>query len=831
MKKILFIILFYSISLFLFSQNFEGFESGDFSAYNWEFSGNSDWFISNIEPYEGLYCAQAGAIDDYESTSLSVNMETTQNGDISFFWKVSSQNHHDKLYFYIDGEEMAYIAGIFPWNEESFPLEPGDHVFTWKYEKNEEISNHSDTGWIDNITFPPTTTSENDLAVKSISGPGFVYTHDSAVYDITVKNYGTNNQNDYTLKLFQDEDVLLETIQIAETIVSEQEKIHRIVWIIPADEPTGVTYLHALLETQLDDDLENNSSSVIPVEVLPFQAVEVTVGYGNEQVNWTPFNFRFNNNLTESLYFFSEMQYTGVIYAVSYQNDFEEYLTNKQVKLWMGETYQSNLTNGWFPAGDLTSVFENSLDFPSGYNTIFIQLETPYEYTGANLIVLANRPWDDETYDINNNYHTTHSTIHPDRTLALNTNQGTINPESPPDGFLFNRIPNTTFYIAINGLGALEGYVYDDQGSPLTGADIVLEESFISAVSNSSGYYLKGNIMQGTHDFTASAFGYSPQTIEGTIIEDETTQIDFNLSPLPMIQISGHVVGSDFPGIGLEGALILLSGYGEYSLITDVTGNFTVNVYANNDYSLNIFYGGYANYTTNITVGSSDIDLGTIVLTELTFPPENVLATQNDEQTEAEIFWQPPLNSRIFESYTGYRFLEEHEDYPDLWMQIFSGLTDTTFIDYEWAGQELGTYKFAITSVYTNEIESIPGFSNSLEKVITDVENNDVGKTELVLHSYPNPFNSETTISFSCPREAENTETCPQGRIIIYNIRGQKVRVLECFNSVETKATESLFHIIWNGKDDFGTPVKSGIYFYEFTTGKKSIIKKMLLMR
>jgi len=822
MKKILFTIFYFSISIFLFSQNFEGFESGDFSTYNWEFSGNSDWFISNIEPHEGFYCAQAGVIDHEESTSLSVNIETTQTGDISFFWKVSSQNHHDKLFFYIDGEEMAYIAGIFPWNEESFPIEPGEHEFTWKYEKNEDISNNSDTGWIDNIIFPPTTTSENDLAVKSISGPGFVYTHDSAVYEITVKNYGTNDQSDYTLKLYQNEDIILETIQIEETIVSEQEKIHKIVWIIPADEPTGVTYLHALVEAQTDDDLENNSSSTVPVEVLPFQAVEVTVGYGDEPINWTPFNFYFNNNLTESLYFFAEMQYSGIIYAVSYSNDFDEYLTNKQVKLWMGETYQSNLSNGWFAAGDLTPVFDNSLDFPSGSNTIFIQLETPYEYTGANLIVLANRPWDDETYDIDNNYLTTHSTTYPDRTLALNSNQGTINPESPPDGFLFNRIPNTTFYIAVSGLGAIEGYVYDDQGTSIIGADIILEESSISTISNSSGYYLKGNIMQGIHDFTASAFGYSSQTIEGTIIEDETTQIDFNLAPLPMVQISGYVVGSDFPETGLQNALILLSGYGEYSTITDVSGNFTVNVYANNDYSLNIFYGGYANYSTNITVGSSDIDLGTIVLTELTFPPENVLATQNDEQTEATIFWQPPLNNRIFESYTGYRFLEEHEDYPDLWIQIFSGITDTTFIDYEWAGQELGTYKFAITSVYTNEVESIPGFSNSLEKVITDIEQNDISSAELVLQSYPNPFNSETTISFQLTTEhTENTE------INIFNIKGQKIKT---YTNLQIDKSSNQ-HIIWNGKDESGNPVKSGIYFYELKTGKDSIIKKMLLMR
>jgi len=825
MKKKILSMIFYSLFLILYTQNFEGFESGDFSSYNWEFSGDSDWFVSNIEPYEGYYCAQAGAIGDDESTSLSVHIETTQTGDLSFSWKVSSQNHFDRLYFYIDGEEMSYIAGIFPWNEESFPVAPGEHEFTWKYEKNDDISQHSDTGWIDNITFPPTTTSDYDLAVKSFSGPGFVYTHDSAVYEVTVKNYGTNEQNDYTVKLIQNEDTVLETIQMEETILSEEEKIHRIVWIIPEDEPTGETYLHALIEPLFDDDLENNSSSIVPIEVLAFQAVEITVGTGTDPSPWIPINFHFHNSLSESIYYSNELIYTGIIYAVSYQNSFEISLFDKQMKLWMSETYQSNLTNNWIPSTALTPVFDDVLDFPSGSNEILLQLDPPFENTGANLIVMANRPWDNNVYTENTEFISTHNTIYPDRTRAWNSNSN-INPASlsPQDGYLFNRIPNTTFFIAITGLGAIEGYVYDEQSLPLIDADIVVEESSISTISNSEGYYLKGNIIQGIHNFTASAFGYSPQTQEATIIEDETTQLDFNLTPLPLVQVNGHIVGSDFPETGLEGAAINISGYDDYSLVSDFNGDFTMDVYANNDYFLNIFYGGYASYSTTITVGATDLDLGTIVLSELAFTPENVLAVQNEEQTEAELSWQPPLNFRIFESYKGYRLLEEHEDYPDLWTQIFSGIADTTFIDYEWAGQELGTYKFAITSVYTNDVESVPGFSNSLEKEFTNVEENDIGSAELVLRSFPNPFSSETTISFINRKDAKNA------KIIIYNVKGQKVKSLECINRVNTKATESLSTINWDGTDESGNPVQSGIYFYELKTGKKSLINKILLI-
>jgi len=102
----------------------------------------------------------------------------------------------------------------------------------------------------------------------------------------------------------------------------------------------------------------------------------------------------------------------------------------------------------------------------------------------------------------------------------------------------------------------------------------------------------------------------------------------------------------------------------------------------------------------------------------------------------------------------------------------------------------------------------------------------ELSSAELVLQNYPNPFNSSTKISFNLTTEfTESTE------ILIYNIKGQKVRVLECVNSFKTKATESLSHIVWNGDDESGKPVNSGIYFYKLKSGKYSSIKKMLLLR
>jgi len=91
---------------------------------------------------------------------------------------------------------------------------------------------------------------------------------------------------------------------------------------------------------------------------------------------------------------------------------------------------------------------------------------------------------------------------------------------------------------------------------------------------------------------------------------------------------------------------------------------------------------------------------------------------------------------------------------------------------------------------------------------------------ETVLYeAYPNPFNPETTISFnlSSPNLTE---------LYIYNQKGQKVKTLFSGN------LESGNHkFVWNGQDDNGNSVSSGLYFYRMKSGKYSSTKKMILMK
>lgn len=96
--------------------------------------------------------------------------------------------------------------------------------------------------------------------------------------------------------------------------------------------------------------------------------------------------------------------------------------------------------------------------------------------------------------------------------------------------------------------------------------------------------------------------------------------------------------------------------------------------------------------------------------------------------------------------------------------------------------------------------------------------------TENKLSNYPNPFNSTTTIFF------ETTNLLEDARIEIYNLKGQKVRTLECSNCFA--ASKKWKHsITWDGTYETGNAVDSGIYFYRLDKGRSDTIGKMLLLK
>jgi hypothetical protein len=93
-------------------------------------------------------------------------------------------------------------------------------------------------------------------------------------------------------------------------------------------------------------------------------------------------------------------------------------------------------------------------------------------------------------------------------------------------------------------------------------------------------------------------------------------------------------------------------------------------------------------------------------------------------------------------------------------------------------------------------------------------------QTFSLFQNYPNPFNSSTAIFYQLP-------TCSQVDLIIYNILGKKIRTL--INKHETSGRHS---VIWDGKDDFGNVVTSGMYFYQLKLDNSILqTRKMIYQR
>jgi len=85
--------------------------------------------------------------------------------------------------------------------------------------------------------------------------------------------------------------------------------------------------------------------------------------------------------------------------------------------------------------------------------------------------------------------------------------------------------------------------------------------------------------------------------------------------------------------------------------------------------------------------------------------------------------------------------------------------------------------------------------------------------------NFPNPFNPITTIRYSIPTDAHV-------ELVIINLNGQVVRTL-----VNNDQRADFYNVVWNGRNQNGNEVATGMYFYRIQAGKLSDIKKLMLIK
>lgn len=197
----------------------EDWESGDFTAFNWNNTSSSPWTITTQTPYEGTYAARSGSIGNSSNSSIYVSYTNTADDTLSFYYKVSSEEGYDFLKFFIDNSVVEKWSGNIGWTKYSVNVPAGTHTYKWQYIKDSYMSSGSDMAMIDNISFP---------CMSKTTGIEDFFTDDVVVYpnpttdNVQILLPEMENLNDIQLQLFDLSGRLLqqETVTSTSTTLS-----------------------------------------------------------------------------------------------------------------------------------------------------------------------------------------------------------------------------------------------------------------------------------------------------------------------------------------------------------------------------------------------------------------------------------------------------------------------------------------------------------------------------------------------------------------------------------------------------------------------------------
>lgn len=165
--------------------------------------------------------------------------------------------------------------------------------------------------------------------------------------------------------------------------------------------------------------------------------------------------------------------------------------------------------------------------------------------------------------------------------------------------------------------------------------------------------------------------------------------------------------------------------------------------------------------------------------------------------------------------------LVDNEDFP-LYIHSFSLTLSSGPPHILYLSTEKGVYAIDLPLTATEPMEQ-RGLEDTLWTAVTMVsEGRDIDGIPRILElarNYPNPFNGWTLISYQIP------QTGPMG-LTIYNTAGQRVRML-----VNEKQMAGQHQVSWNGKDDFGQSVGSGVFFYRLIIRDHMQTRRMVLVK
>jgi hypothetical protein len=126
----------------------------------------------------------------------------------------------------------------------------------------------------------------------------------------------------------------------------------------------------------------------------------------------------------------------------------------------------------------------------------------------------------------------------------------------------------------------------------------------------------------------------------------------------------------------------------------------------------------------------------------------------------------------------------------------------------------------ALALVYGTSLQELQDNTEAANQALTPTPVTDLIPVKFNLsQNHPNPFNPATTIKFNVEHEG-------QVEIAVYDLSGRKVKSL-----VSQNYGVGEYSVMWDGTDDAGARMPSGMYVYRYESGSKSVAKKMMLVK
>ena len=357
----------------------------------------------------------------------------------------------------------------------------------------------------------------------------------------------------------------------------------------------------------------------------------------------------------------------------------------------------------------------------------------------------------------------------------------------------------------------------------------VLAGTYFSLSSSPSGSVASGDTVVATLQFTPNTSGLFLDSLQivfnngywriiikgtgATFLYGDVNQNN-TINSTDAAEVLRHVVGKTAS-----------TGYDSTS--ADVTANGSVSAY-DASYILR-----YAASLISAFPGGSNLAKDNLILKEVGFDrdnikeageylmvpiyvtAQNVFSIQSSISFDASLLEFEGVHMSDVDLKSAYYEEKAHSGRIDFALASFMGLDtkgDILFLKFKMLKPEKGKGNLTVNKLLVNE-DACDVFGVNLDRV------NNAPYDYYLSQNYPNPFNSETIIKYGIPNQGFVT-------LNIYNLTGQLVRTL-----VNEEREAGKYEIKWNGRNEAGSEVASGVYLYVIRVKDFRQVNKMIYIK